>query len=357
MKIVHINWGLDSAGAENLIVDMINVQVAYETIALIIINNNCDNELLAKIDKRCDVYRLDRASGSRNALPFMRLNYILWAIKPDVIHIHQSNISRLIPASKMLRGSRICLTAHNTDLDMSDKEKKIIDMIFAISGSVQRYLRERLNVESTVIYNGVRCDQISVKTDGEIGDDVFRIVQVSRLNHEIKGQDILIRAVSKIKNQLKIQVDFIGDGSSRDYLEQLVEELDLRFECRFLGARSRAYIYSHLKKYDLFVQPSLHEGFGLTVAEALAAKLPALVSDCEGPMEIIEQGRHGFHFKRGDASDCAEKMIRIYHILKNENMSERINQAYASCLEKFDINRCSENYLARYRRLATSCPQ
>ena len=58
----------------------------------------------------------------------------------------------------------------------------------------------------------------------------------------------------------------------------MVVELNLEKHVRFLGNQSREYVYSHLKDYDLFVQPSRFEGFGLTVAEAMAACVPVLVT-------------------------------------------------------------------------------
>lgn len=61
----------------------------------------------------------------------------------------------------------------------------------------------------------------------------------------------------------------------------------------FEGLKEQAWIYENLCRYDLFIQPSRYEGFGLTVAEAISAKVPVLVSNIEGPLEIIDGGRLG----------------------------------------------------------------
>lgn len=107
-----------------------------------------------------------------------------------------------------------------------------------------------------------------------------------------KGQDILIEAIFILhqKGFKNISVDFIGDGESKDFLKELVKSKQLENQIHFLGSKEQSYIFSHLKEYDLFVQPSRKEGFGLTVTEAMVAKIPVLVSDQEGPMEIIKMG-------------------------------------------------------------------
>ena len=54
----------------------------------------------------------------------------------------------------------------------------------------------------------------------------------------------------------------------------------------FLVKQTQDYVAAHLTDYDLFVQPSRWEGFGLTVAEAMAAGVPVLVSEGQGPAEV-----------------------------------------------------------------------
>lgn len=128
--------------------------------------------------------------------------------------------------------------------------------------------------------------------------------------HEKKGQHILIKAVNKLIKQgyNQIRLDIIGDGDSHKYLKTLVKELDITEYVRFLGSKNQSYIYEHLCDYDLFVQPSIYEGFGLTVTEAMAAKVPVLVSENQGPIEIIDYGRLGYSFKNQDIDDCAAKI-------------------------------------------------
>ena len=68
--------------------------------------------------------------------------------------------------------------------------------------------------------------------------------------------------------------------------DRLTAELHAETYVRFLGKQTQDYVAAHLTDYDLFVQPSRWEGFGLTVAEAMAAGVPVLVSEGQGPAEV-----------------------------------------------------------------------
>ena len=104
-------------------------------------------------------------------------------------------------------------------------------------------------------------------------------------------------------------------------------------------------IFEHLCEYDLFVQPSINEGFGLTVAEAMAAKVPVLVSENQGPLEIIDNGKYGFSFKNGDSDDCANKIMDIIERGFDETM---IEEGYKRVKTLFSIEQTASIYLQEY---------
>ena len=145
-----------------------------------------------------------------------------------------------------------------------------------------------------------------------------------------------------------VSVDFIGEGASMDFLSEKAREYHIENRVSFLGNRDRSYIYDHLHEYDLLVQPSRVEGFGLTVAEGIAAGVPVLVSDVAGPMEIIEQGKWGTSFAQNNAADCAEK---IHYILSRYAEVSEKAEAAAKAIRKFDISLTASNYINAYAEL------
>src|SRR5690606_31369506 len=141
----------------------------------------------------------------------------------------------------------------------------------------------------------------------------FRIIQVSRLDAEKKGQHIAIEALKLLmeRNTSNIVLDFIGAGTSYDALKKQVKDNNLESYAHFLGLRDRDYIYKQLKNYDLLIQPSFYEGFGLTIVEAMAAKIPVLVSNIDGPIEIVQNGKYGFFFECGNALELSSKIEEV----------------------------------------------
>jgi glycosyltransferase involved in cell wall biosynthesis len=220
------------------------------------------------------------------------------------------------------------------------------DKIFAISKAVQKDIFGTSGFESVLIYNGVDLNKIKVKTGKTTG--IFRMVQVSRLDHRKKGQAVLLKAIALLVEKYKIRsfsLDFIGSGDSENFLKDLVKEYNLERFTNFLGEKQREEIYENLHYYDLLIQPSLYEGFGLTVAEAMAAKVPVLVSANDGPMEIIENGKYGFWFRKEDAEHCCEQ---IRHIMLQEQSNNFSENAYQHVLKNFNIANTASLYIQSY---------
>ena len=172
----------------------------------------------------------------------------------------------------------------------------------------------------------------------------FKVIQVSRLEHEIKGQDLLIRAACLHKDWL--DVTFIGNGKSMEYLKNFARQLSVEKNVHFLGKRPQAYIGDHLCDYDLFVQASRWEGFGLTVAEAMSANIPVLVSSGQGPAEVTCGSKFGWIFENGSADDLA---IQIDYIRNHYN--EALNKAKTALTyvrNTYDVSVTAKKYLESY---------
>lgn len=343
MKIAHIIMSLQTGGSETMLVDIINEQATSNNVSLIIFNNQLNSTILAKIDKRVKNYKLNRKEKSRSIIPIIILNLLLLRIWPDVIHSHHVSIAKIIFLKKNL-----VFTAHTTGV--SDKSIKTFNRVFAISETVKNDIYATHKIKALVIYNGIDFNKVHKKSNYNF--DVFRIIQVSRLDHEIKGQHILIKALNILVKEMSITnviVDFVGDGPSYQYLINLVTEYKLKPKINFLGSKDREYIYSHLKDYNLLVQPSLKEGFGLTIIEAMASKLPVLVSDIDGPNEIVRNGQYGWLFKHADENDCVEQIQRIIKIYDSLEFKKVINEAYEYAKTNFSIKKTADQYIKGYK--------
>jgi glycosyltransferase involved in cell wall biosynthesis len=347
MKILHVIFSFSTGGAETMLVDIINEQIKFKDVNLLIVNNLVDENLIKLLSKNVKVHFLQRKPGSLNPFSFLKFNFLVRKIRPNVLHFHNpSGINLLFFNTK---GTK-CLTVH--DVGVSTKIFSRYDKIFAISKAVQQDIFKRGSFSSTLVYNGIKIEDVekSLKIQK---NGLFKIVQISRLEHMKKGQHILLEAlriIVKEKNIATISVDFIGDGKSSYYLKGLAKEMDIVEYVNFLGPKDRIYIYKNIKNYNLLIQPSIYEGFGLTVIEGMAAKIPVLVSDIDGPLEIISNGTYGFYFKSEDARDCAYKILTMMNMIHLEEVDLKILNAYNYVKENFDISKTAQNYIENYIR-------
>lgn len=344
MRILHLIYSFTTGGAETMLVDIANRQCKSNQVGLIVINNKYDTDLIDKLDMNIPVFLLHRKEGSRNPIKILHLNILIRRYKPDVIHCHNEGIIKLLFMCMI----PVCRTIHSTGPLSINKISEKYNKLISISQSVDDDLIKRTGLRSIVVNNGIVFDAVRQKSFKK-ADGIFRIVQVSRIEFFHKGQDILIEAIHVLleKGLDHVHVDFIGEGNSMENLKELVEKYHISDSISILGNKTREYIYSHLCDYDLFVQPSRFEGFGLTVVEAMAAKIPVLVSDIEGPMEIIDNGKYGFYFKNKDPEDCAAKIEKII----NGDMKTDVATNYEYAKANYDISNTVNGYQKVYKQM------
>ena len=127
---------------------------------------------------------------------------------------------------------------------------------------------------------------------------------------DIKGHEHLIEAVALLKQDVpSLHLVIVGSGDRQEALLQLAESLDLRDAVHLLGHRDDVDIC--LAGMDLFVLPSLNEGMGRALIEAMAAGLPVIASRVGGIPAVIDHERTGLLVSPGDAGALAGALRRL----------------------------------------------
>lgn len=159
-----------------------------------------------------------------------------------------------------------------------------------------------LKDKCTILHNPIKQEEI-IKLSQEIVTDYhfkdgISIVCSCRLSAE-KGVDRLLDACSKLANEnFDFNLIIIGDGPERRNLEGMVQSnILLKDKVEFLGFKENPLKY--LKNCDIYVSPSITEGFSLSIAEAIVLELSILSTDCDGPVEILDNGEFGVLVKKG----------------------------------------------------------
>ena len=350
MKIVHLFWGLSNGGIENMLVDIVNQQVEGNDISFIVVNQMIDESIVARLDKRVRIYCCGRNVKSKNPLPFLKINYYLLKIRPEIVHAHYDEMAKFIFGKwNMVR------TIHNTTNDFA--ESRYFKACYAISRAVQDEWKQA-GKETILVENGIPCDGINTVKNGLFDDGLLHFVQVSRLYIKQKGQDILLKALAEIKKSnlcpLNFKMHFVGDGSSRELLQEMSKTLGIEDLVVFEGNKPREWIYRNLCNFDLFIQPSRYEGFGLTVAEAMVAKVPVLSSNIEGPVEImtvVKDGAKqliGYTFESENPEDLASQIAAFVQQGRNDENAEfgRLH-----VMQNYSVYKTALQYLDEYRKV------
>lgn len=122
-----------------------------------------------------------------------------------------------------------------------------------------------------------------------------------------RDQGTLIRAFYRVRTEVNhTKLVLMGDGPVRPNLESLVRTLGLDRDVIFTGY-TRA-VGEYLSALDIYVNPTLDEGFGIAVVEAMLSKLPVILSDRGAHPELIVEGESGYLYRGGDAESLAARI-------------------------------------------------
>lgn len=169
----------------------------------------------------------------------------------------------------------------------------LADCVVALSKGTESDLIENFGLKkskTTTIYNGydleLICKKASEHQDSITCNDKFRFVAVGRLC-EPKGQWHLIRAFSEVvKKYPQCELVICGKGPYDSMLKKIVNDLNINDSVKFLGFLNNPFAI--ISKCDVFVFPSLYEGFGNVIIENMVCGLPVIATDFRyGAREVL----------------------------------------------------------------------
>lgn len=167
------------------------------------------------------------------------------------------------------------------------------------------------------VINGKHLDKLSKEDEGfKDSFNGIRILTVARLTKQ-KGCDILPQIVSKLIYSNNIRWYVIGDGEERKYISKEIEKYKIQDKLILLGLKTNPYPY--FNECDIYVQPSRHEGYCITLAEARHFNKPIVTTNFVGAAEQIKNNETGL-IVRFDEREIEEGIIKI---IKNEALKDK----------------------------------
>ncbi|MDI7247083.1 MAG: glycosyltransferase family 4 protein [Bacillota bacterium] len=205
-----------------------------------------------------------------------------------------------------------------------------------------------------VIPNGVDPGRFAVAEGDDLAGfrsrwaapDEKMIFFIGRLVHE-KGTHVLIEAFAKVlAYNDKAKLVIAGKGPADSHLRHLAGSLGIQHRIYFAGfvddaTRNRLY-----RCADIAVVPSLYEPFGITALEAMACRVPVVVSDTGGLGEVV---RHGITGMKAYVSNPGSLADNILTLLGDDSLRERLQTAaYREIRERFNWDKIADTTRAVY---------
>ncbi len=202
-----------------------------------------------------------------------------------------------------------------------------------------------MGVDTTHFTPGQRDETLRSRL--KLGEDV--LLFVGRLV-EKKGIRFLIEALSRIKNEYpEIKLLIIGDGNMRGSMMGLCKNLNLTDNVIFLGLLPHRDLPRYFATADVFVLPSLSEGFGLVLIEAMSCGTIPIATDLPAFADTIKHGVTGFLVKQANAGEISD---RVVHILRaRDKLSDMKARVRDYVVRNYDWNIVSKNYQELINRL------
>ncbi|TSC91547.1 MAG: glycosyl transferase family protein [Parcubacteria group bacterium Licking1014_17] len=187
---------------------------------------------------------------------------------------------------------------------------------------------------------GLILDRIAKKTPAAynpayIVGTIANFYKTKGLEYLVRSAKLLLDKIRERDTGLKILYVIIGDGEERMNLEKTIKELNLKDNVFLFGRVENAHRY--LPAFDVFVLPSLKEGHPWALIEAMAAKIPAVVTSVGANIDIIENGKNGLLVPPGNSEALAEA---VELMLLNEHLRLKVAiGAHQTIVLNFDLNK------------------
>lgn len=339
-RIIHFVPGFDHGGIESRLLDWIDVLDLNKYQIDIVVCTKIKQNSLAQIisTKGCNFIEIANMTP-KNFLKFhLDLNQIFKSKKYDIAHCHNPVYGYffLKYAQKYNVPLRIMHSRTNQlDKDSSmkilrnyfkDNVQKFSNVNLACSRSAGKWVFKSNNF--TVLNNGITIENFAfsqhmrdkIRNELNIPEDTLVLGTVGRLT-PVKNQEFLLNTLKIIiqeNNIKKVKLVIIGEGPERNKLEKYINEQSLESYVLLLGKKEN--INEYYNAMDIFLFPSLYEGFGTVAVEAQANGLPVIISP--GVPDDVKVSDYIVKMKNYKVNDW------IYQIHNFVSLGRNINGAY-----------------------------
>jgi len=361
MRILYVITALVIGGAERQVLDLAEQMAARGHLILIAYLTG----LPEMLPKNPDI-KVIHINVSKNpfifAAGYFKLHRLIREFNPDIVHSHMVHANVLARLMRLtIRIPKLICTAHNSNEGgrLRMIAYRLTDPLADVFSNVSQEAVEVFEARGAAphgrmvaIYNGIDIQRFSQNT---LQRAAYRhlfsagsqkiIIAIGRLTEQ-KDYPNLLNAFYKISNKTNnVKLWIVGDGPLRESLERMSRDLGLSERIIFLGIRQDFEIPNLICAADVFVLSSAWEGFGLVVAEAMAAEKIVVVTDSGGVKEVV--GECGFLVPPKNSEALAKALEKALNMSSEQAkaLGEKARQRIA---ENFSIQYAVDIWLKIY---------
>jgi len=358
LRICHVISGDLWAGAERMCLRLLAGLREIEGIELsaVLMNEGMLAREIRKLNIAIEIIdetRLDvfRAAG--------RLREVLGKFRPDILHTHRMKENILGFLSTRTTRPRIPLICTQHGLDepqsrlkwrlLSGVNRHLLSRKFQYVVAVSEDMRETLSKKDllpprkvVVIHNGT---EVRKRIERKIGPHPFTIGSAGRL-FPIKDYPFLVEVAAEVNRHAgDIRFELAGEGPESGKISERIRHLGLQDVFSLKGfVEEMPDFYMGL---DVYINTSLHEGFPMSILEAMSHGLPVVAPMKGGIKEAVTDGVEGFLVEGRDPRSFAGKCLEMY---RNPELRNRMAGASKAKAEReFSDHAMAARYHGLYR--------
>lgn len=296
---------------------------------------------------------------------------------------HLDELKQKVPQSKLIRafnthfaaelgdivrsitGAPLIVSAH--DVNRLTSSVSLSDQVICISDNLANLCTEQYGIKPkkiVVIPDSINTDLFYRRTNSEISSYInqrhqtkYKILSVSRV---VPGKNIenLLRAIGLVRDKLGNEVThihigannlnkFSGDISSKSEVDKIHHQLELEETSYFIGVVPKKVLPIYYSWADVFCLPTLYEGLGRVLIEALACETPAVTTNRAPMNTIVVDGYNGFTANPLDPEELAQKILVS---LEDKTRNLIMANTRKSIMGRFDHETVRNMHVENYSR-------
>lgn len=373
-KILHIITRMDMGGsAQNTLLTCIGLSEKYKTILAYgasresqitaLERERLDEKIHVAMEKGVKAEVISTLVRNINPLFDICAFFDLWRFisveKPHIVHTHSSKAGILGRLAAKIAGIPVIIhsphghvfsghfnaLASNVFLLLEKLFDRITDCQISLTeGEKLDYIKLSVSKENkiTVIHSGVdvklfsnhhidikgKKNAVGMKHDNLIVGTVGWLLP-------IKGPGVLLDAMRDVwHGPSDTQLVYVGKGSFEETLKAKASEAGASAKVHFLGWRDD--VHEIMQLFDVFVLPSLNEGMGRVLVEAMAAGKPIVASNVGGIPDLVKDGVNGLLVKPGNVKELSQGIKKL---LASKEMRQKMGEKGREMSHSFSIEK------------------